>query len=314
MSRLVANYEDLIGNTPMLELKTLPRKLGCRARVSLKLEYFNPGFSIKDRLAKALLDDAEERGLIRPHSDPPCLLVESTSGNTGIGLAFLAVLRGYRLILTMPESMSVERRNLLAGLGAELVLTPAGAGMDGALAEAEKIAANSPGAFMPAQFSNLAGREAHYKSTGPEIWRDCGGEIDIFVSAFGTGGTVSGAGRFLKEKNAGVKVYGVEPEESPMLSRGRAAPHLIQGIGCNFVPTVLDQSVLDGVLTVPGEEAVNMARRLRTEEGVFCGISSGANALAALRLALLPENEGKHIVTIACDGAERYLSTRLFQA
>ncbi len=304
--------ENLIGNTPLQELRVIPQSLGCPATVAMKLEYFNPGSSIKDRLAKALLDDAETRGLLRPHAATPGLIVESTSGNTGIGLAFMAALRGYRLILTMPESMSAERKNLLRGLGAELVLTPAAGGMEEALAEAERILAANPGAFMPDQFRNMAGREAHYRTTGPEIWQACGGKIDIFVSAFGTGGTISGAGRYLKEMNPGLKVYAVEPAESPLLSAGRAAAHQIQGIGANFIPPVLDQSVLDGVMTVPGADAIKMARRLMREEGIFCGISSGANAMAALELAARPENAKKRIVTIACDTAERYLSTALF--
>ncbi len=300
---------DLIGNTPLVRLARIP---GPQAEVVAKLEFFNPASSVKDRLALAMVEAAEKEGRLRPGQNPPQVIVEPTSGNTGIGLALVAAVKGYRLILTMPETMSEERKVLLRGMGAELVLTPGAGGMGGAVAEAERIVAKTPGAALLQQFSNPAGPEIHARTTAEEIWRDCDGRVDIAVACIGSGGTVSGLGRGLKKRSAAIRVYGVEPAESPVLSGGKPGPHLIQGIGAGFIPKALDQTVLDGVLTVGSEDALAMARRLMREEGIFCGISSGAAAVAALNLAALPENSGKRIVFIAPDTAERYLSTRLF--
>ncbi|MDR2892895.1 MAG: cysteine synthase A [Deltaproteobacteria bacterium] len=302
----------LIGDTPMVRLDNFVRRHEVSAEIFMKLEYFNPASSVKDRIAKAMVEDAEKKGLITPHSNPPHTLIEATSGNTGVGLAFMAATRGYRLILTMPENMSDERKKLLAGMGAELALTPAGEGMGGANREAEEIAKRTPFSFMPRQFSNPANPHAHYKSTGPEIWQQCGGQVDAFVSGIGTGGTISGVGRYLKERSKTVKIYGVEPDESPLLSGGQAATHLIQGIGANFVPETLNRSIVDAYLRVPGEAAIETARELIAKEGLLCGISSGANAYAALLLAQKPEFRNRRIVCIACDTAERYISTGLF--
>ncbi len=307
------NMGFLVGNTPVVKLGILARNSNCVAELYAKLEYYNPASSVKDRLARAMVLAAEKHGLLKPHSETPGVIVEATSGNTGIGLAFMAALRGYRLILTMPESMSEERKNLLRGLGADLRLTPATGGMRAAKQEALRLAEEIPGAFLADQFANPAGPAVHYATTGPELWNSMAGKLDIFVAGVGTGGTISGAGRYLKEQNSKIQVYGVEPEESKILSGGAPGPHLIQGIGAGFVPQVLDQSVLDGVLTVPGLEAVATAKRLILEEGVLAGISSGAAAHAALALAARPENAGKKIAFIACDTADRYLSTVLFK-
>ena len=307
------NTSSLIGDTPLIRLDRLCKKHGCFGEVVMKLEYFNPASSIKDRIAKSMVDEAEKKGLLTPHSTPAHVIVESTSGNTGIGLAFIAASRGYKLILTMPESMSEERKNLLRGMGVELVLTPASEGMEGAAREAADIAARTPNSFAPKQFENPANPLAHYKGTGPEIWHQCGGQLDIFVAGIGTGGTVSGVGRYLKERSKTVKIYGVEPDESPLLSEGKSGSHLIQGIGANFVPATLDRTVLDGMLRVPGPAAIFTAKELIREHGILCGISSGANAYAALELAKRPENRNKRIITVACDTAERYLSTKLFK-
>lgn len=301
----------LIGDTPMIRLDALTQKHGCVAEIIMKLEYFNPAGSIKDRIAKSMVDDAEAKGLLVSHSGQ--VIVESTSGNTGVGLAFIAALKGYKLILTMPESMSEERKNLLRGMGVELVLTPASGGMDAANAEAARIVKITPGAVTLGQFSNPANVKAHYKGTGPELWEQCGSKVDIFVTGIGTGGTITGVGRYLKECSKTIKIYGVEPAESPMLSEGRFGPHLIQGIGTNFVPKILDRSVIDEMIQVPGLKAIETARELIATEGILCGISSGANAYAAIVLARQQENRGKRIVCIACDTAERYLSTKLFK-
>lgn len=309
--RIQHKMSSLVGETPMVRLNSLPQKYGCVGEIVMKLEYFNPAGSVKDRIAKSMIEDAENRKILKPHSGQT--IVESTSGNTGIGLAFMAAIKGYKLIITMPESMSEERKNLLKGMGAELVLTPASGGMDGANSEAKRIVENTPGAVSLGQFINPANVKAHYTGTGPEIWQQCGSKIDIFVAGIGTGGTISGVGRYLKECSKTTKIYGVEPAESPLISEGRFAPHLIQGIGANFIPEILDRSVLDGMIKVPGLQAIATARELIKEEGIIAGISSGANAYAALELAKLPENRGKRIACVACDTAERYLSTKLFK-
>ena len=303
-------YESVlesVGNTPLVRLHRVLD--GANARVLAKMESRNPLGSVKDRIAVAMVEDAEQRGRLAPGGT----IVEPTSGNTGIGLAFVAAAKGYRLLLAMPESMSVERRRLLAILGAEVVLTPAREGMAGAIHKAEELVRSIPGAVMPGQFSNPANPTAHYRSTGPEIWRATGGEVDVFVAGVGTGGTITGTGRYLKERNPEIQVIAVEPEESPVLSGGAPGAHRIQGIGAGFVPEVLDKDLLDDVLTVSGDEAGDMARRMAREEGILCGISAGGNVAVAVRLAKLPENEGKTIVTVVCDTGERYLSTWLFE-
>ena len=297
---------DLIGNTPLLRLN----RLAPNANLAVKLECFNPLSSAKDRAALYMLNAAEEAGLLREGT----VIIEPTSGNTGVGLAYIAALRGYHLILTMPDTMSQERRSLLAALGAELVLTEGAKGMQGAVDKANELAAAYPSAFIPGQFDNPANARAHYETTGPEIWRDTDGTVDLVVACVGTGGTITGVGRYLKEQNPGVRVVAVEPAESPLLSQGWAGPHKIQGIGANFVPQVLDRSVYDEVVAIPGEEAAQTARALAAKEGVFAGISSGAAAAAALRLAQRPEYAGKLIVALLPDTGERYLSTGLFQA
>jgi cysteine synthase A len=298
---------DSVGHTPLIRIRRVLD--GAPATVLLKMESRNPLGSVKDRIAVAMVAEAESQGRLPPGGT----IIEPTSGNTGIGLAFVAAAKGYKLILTMPESMSVERRRLLAILGAEVVLTPADDGMQGAIARAEELTANTPGAWMPGQFSNPANPDAHYHTTGPEIWRDTKGEVDLFVAGVGTGGTITGIGRYLKEHNPEILVFAVEPEKSPVLSGGTAGSHKIQGIGAGFVPAVLDQDLLDDVITISAAEAGDMARRLAREEGILCGISAGANVAAAIRLARLPEHEGKTIVTIICDTGERYLSTWLFE-
>lgn len=298
----------LIGNTPLVKLNRVVPQDG--AEVVAKLEFFNPASSVKDRIAFGMVTAAEKAGTLTPGKGQ--VLVEPTSGNTGIGLAFVAAVRGYKLILTMPESMSIERRTMLAGLGATLVLTPASGGMSAAMAEAEKIVKETPGAVMLGQFDNPANPATHYAATAEEIWRDTDGSVDILVSAAGTGGTVTGTGKRLKELGPAVKVFAVEPAESPVLSGGTHSPHGIQGIGAGFVPKVLDRSVLDGVLTVNTADALAFARRMIREEGILCGISSGAAGCAAARLAAEPAHKGKRIVFIVCDTAERYLSTKLF--
>ncbi len=307
--RIASDMTALVGNTPLVRLN---RVVPEGAEVVAKLEFFNPASSVKDRVAMGMIAAAEKAGVLSPGKEPPQVIVEPTSGNTGIGLAFASAVKGYGLILTMPESMSEERKTLLRGLGASLVLTPAAGGMSAAVAEAEKIVRETPGAVMLDQFANPANPAAHFASTAEEIWRDTDGGVDIFVSAAGTGGTVTGVGKRLKELNPDVKVYAVEPAESPVLSGGKPGKHGIQGIGAGFVPKVLDRSVLDGVLTVSTEEALAFAKRLIREEGILCGISSGAAGFAAARLAGDPALAGKRVVFIVCDTAERYLSTKLF--
>ncbi|WP_418780110.1 cysteine synthase A [Intestinimonas sp.] len=296
---------DLIGNTPLLALE----RYAPGARILAKLECFNPLSSAKDRAALYMIRDAEARGLLRPGS----VLVEPTSGNTGVGLSYIAALRGYRVILTMPETMSAERRSLLSALGAELVLTPGPAGMQGAIDKANELLATLPGAWMPAQFDNPANARAHYETTGPEIWRDTDGTVDIYVAGVGTGGTLTGAGRYLKEQNPAVRVVAVEPAESPVLSGGKPGAHKIQGIGANFVPSVLDRDLVDEVLPIPGDDACAAARDLAVREGLLVGISSGAAGRAAALLAARPENRDKTIVAVLPDTGERYLSTGVFQ-
>lgn len=303
---IAQSMAELVGNTPMVRLNRLAA--GCAAEVAVKLEFFNPLSSVKDRIALNMIEDAEKAGLIGPGS----VIIEPTSGNTGVGLAFVCALRGYRLILTMPESMSMERRMLLSALGAELVLTPAAQGMAGAVTEAARLVAEQDGGFTPGQFVNPANPAMHERTTAEELWQDTDGTIAAFVAGVGSGGTVTGVSRALKKKNPQFLAVAVEPAASPLLSGGQAGPHKIQGIGANFVPEIVDRSVIDRVLTVSNEEAMAMARRLAREEGIFCGISSGANVCAALQLACEPEMAGKLIVTVACDTGERYLSTELF--
>ena len=296
---------DLIGNTPLLALE----RFAPGARILAKLECFNPLSSAKDRAALSMLDAAEAAGQLRPGT----VIIEPTSGNTGVALAYIANIRGYKLILTMPDTMSTERRNLLSALGAELVLTPGGQGMEGAVAKARELAASLPSAFIPSQFDNPANAQAHYRTTGPEIWRDTEGQVDVFVACVGSGGTITGTGRYLKEQNPAIQVVAVEPAESPLLLGGRPGPHKIQGIGANFIPSVLDRTVYDRVLPVSGNDAYQGARELVRTEGLLCGVSSGAAAFAARKLAAMPEYQGKSIVTLLPDTGERYLSTDLFQ-
>lgn len=296
---------DLIGNTPLLALE----RYAPGTRVLAKLESFNPLSSAKDRAALYMIRDAEDRGLLKPGG----VIVEPTSGNTGVGLAYIAALRGYRLVLTMPETMSAERRSLLSALGAELVLTPGDQGMSGAIRRAQELLETLPGAWMPGQFDNPANARAHYETTGPEIWRDTDGTVDVLVAGVGSGGTLTGAGRYLKERNPQIKLVAVEPAESPVLSGGPAGPHKIQGIGAGFVPQVLDRSLVDEVLTIPGDEAMEAVRALARTEGLLVGISSGAAARAAALLAARPEYAGRTIVTVFPDTGERYLSTGVFQ-
>jgi cysteine synthase A len=308
--RIAPDMTALIGKTPLVRLNRVVPQGG--AEVVAKLEFFNPSSSVKDRAAMGMIRAAEQAGILIPGRSPAQVIVEPTSGNTGIGLAFASAVRGYALILTMPESMSEERKILLRGLGATLVLTPAAGGMSAALAEAEKIVKETPGAVMLGQFDNPANPAAHYATTAEEIWQDTDGTVDVIVAAAGTGGTVTGTGKRLKELNPAIQVYAVEPSESPVLSGGAAGKHGIQGIGAGFVPKVLDRSVLDGILTVATDEALAFAERLIREEGILCGISSGAAGFAAARLAADPAFAGKRIVFLVCDTAERYLSTRLF--
>lgn len=299
---------DLVGNTPLLELSNIEKSDGINATVLVKLEYFNPAGSVKDRIAKAMIEDAEAKGKLKKGS----IIIEPTSGNTGIGLAAVAAAKGYKIILTMPETMSVERRNLLKAYGAELVLTEGTKGMKGAIAKAQELAAETENSFIPGQFVNPANPIAHQNTTGPEIWKDTEGKVDIFVAGVGTGGTLSGAGAFLKEHNPNLKVVAVEPADSPVLSEGRSGSHKIQGIGAGFIPDTLNTSIYDEIIPVKNEDAFTTGRRIAHEEGVLVGISSGAAAFAALELAKRPENKGKVIVAILPDTGERYLSTPLF--
>ena len=309
MAHIYTSADQLIGHTPLLELVHQERAYGLKARILAKLEYFNPAGSVKDRIAKAMLDDAQARGLIGPGS----VLIEPTSGNTGIGLAAVAAARGYRIIIVMPETMSVERRQLMKAYGAELVLTEGAKGMKGAIAKADELAAEIPNSFIPGQFVNPANPKAHRETTGPEIYEDTDGKVDIFVAGVGTGGTVTGVGEYLKSKKADVKVVAVEPKDSPVLSEGKAGTHKIQGIGAGFVPDVLNTSVYDEIIAVSNEDAFATGKLLGKAEGVLVGISSGAALYAAIELAKRPENEGKTIVALLPDTGDRYLSTPLFQ-
>ena len=306
--RVYRKITDLIGGTPLLELTNYEKANELNAKIYAKLEYFNPAGSVKDRIAKAMLDDAEEKGLLKPGA----VIIEPTSGNTGIGLASVAASRGYKVILTMPETMSVERRNLLKAYGAELVLTEGAKGMPGAIAKAKELAEQTPNSYIPSQFTNPANPAVHLKTTGPEIWADTDGKVDIFVAGVGTGGTLSGVGAYLKSQNPNVKVVAVEPASSPVLSGGKAGPHKIQGIGAGFVPDTLDTDVYDEILPVQNEDAFATGRALARSEGVLVGISSGAAVFAAAQLAKRPENAGKVIVALLPDTGERYLSTPMF--
>lgn len=299
---------DLIGNTPLVELTHIEEKEGLDASVVAKVEFFNPAGSVKDRIAKKMIEDAEKKGLVKPGAT----LIEPTSGNTGIGIASVAAAKGYKAIMTMPETMSVERRNLLKAYGAKVVLTDGKAGMKGAIAKAKELAATIPNSFIPSQFENPSNPQAHYESTGPEIWKDTEGKVDIFVAGVGTGGTVSGTGKYLKDQNPNVKVVAVEPATSPVLSEGHAGPHGIQGIGAGFVPNILDTSVYDEVFTVTNEQAYETGRLIAHNEGMLVGISSGAATYAAIQIAKRPENKGKTIVVLLPDTGERYLSTPMF--
>lgn len=300
---------DIIGKTPLMELKNYEKANNLEAKVLAKLEYFNPAGSVKDRVAKTMIDDAEAKGVIKPGA----VIIEPTSGNTGIGLASVAASRGYKIILTMPETMSVERRNLLKAYGAELVLTDGSKGMKGAIEKANELAAETPNSFIPSQFTNPANPAAHRATTGPEIWEDTDGKVDIFVAGVGTGGTVSGVGEYLKEKNPNVKVVAVEPAGSPVLSKGTPGPHKIQGIGAGFVPDTLNTKVYDEIITVENDDAFATGKALARNEGVLVGISSGAAVFAATELAKRPENKGKIIVALLPDTGERYLSTPMFE-
>ena len=308
MSKIYTSADQLIGKTPLLELTHLEKELGLEAKIVAKLEYFNPAGSVKDRIAKAMIEDAEEKGLLKPDS----VLIEPTSGNTGIGLASVAAAKGYRIIITMPETMSVERRQLMKAYGAELVLTEGAKGMKGAIAKAEELAKEIPNSFIPGQFVNPANPAVHRATTGPEIWADTDGEVDFFVAGVGTGGTVTGTGEFLKSQKPDVKVVAVEPADSPVLSEGRSGSHKIQGIGAGFVPDVLNTKVYDEIIPVANEDAFATGRLIGRTEGVLVGISSGAATWAAVQLAKRPENKGKTIVVLLPDTGDRYLSTPLF--
>ena len=309
MSRIYGSALELIGHTPLIEAKGLEKKENLKARLLIKTEYFNPSGSVKDRAALYMINDAEERGLLKEGST----IIEPTSGNTGIGLAAIAAVKGYRIILTMPETMSVERRNILKAYGAEVVLTEGAKGMAGAIAKAEELAKEIPGSFIPGQFDNPANPRAHIESTGPEIWEDTDGEVDIFVAGAGTGGTVTGVGEYLKAKKADIKIAAVEPAGSPVLSGGQAGPHGLQGIGAGFVPKILNTEIYDEIITVENEEAYAASRNLTKTEGILTGISSGAALHAGMILAKRPENEGKTIVVLLPDSGDRYYSTPLFQ-
>ena len=309
MERIYRSVEQLIGNTPLLELNRYAAAHGVKATLLAKLEFLNPGGSAKDRVGVAMLNDAEARGLLAPGS----IIIEPTSGNTGIGLACVAAARGYRVILTMPDTMSAERRTMLQAYGAELVLTPGNLGMQGAIDKANEIAAANPGSFIAGQFTNPANPAAHYATTGPELWQDTDGKLDVFVAGVGTGGTLTGTGRYLKEQNPNIELVAVEPAGSPLLSGGQAGPHGLQGMGANFIPDILDTNLYDKVITVTEEQAYETGRDLARQEGVLCGISSGAVLYAATQLAKLPEYAGKTIAVLLPDSGDRYFSTPLFQ-
>lgn len=309
MAKIYKSTEDLIGNTPLIQVSNIKKELGLQAEILAKLEYLNPAGSVKDRAAREMIRDAEERGILKEGS----VIIEPTSGNTGIGLAALAAVKGYRVVLTMPETMSVERQNILKAYGAEIILTEGARGMQGAIDRAEELAKEIPGSFIAGQFVNQANAEAHRKTTGPEIWRDTDGKVDIFVAGVGTGGTITGTGEYLKSQNLDIKIVAMEPADSPVLSQGRAGAHKIQGIGAGFVPEVLNTEVYDEVVTVEAEDAFAAARLLARKEGFLVGISSGAAFHAAAELARRPENKGKTIVVLLPDSGDRYYSTPLFQ-
>ncbi|MBQ1376355.1 MAG: cysteine synthase A [Lachnospiraceae bacterium] len=308
MSKIYKGTLGLIGNTPLVEVANIEKELGLEATILVKLEYFNPAGSVKDRIAKAMIEDAEEKGLLKEGS----VIIEPTSGNTGIGLAAIAAAKGYRIILTMPETMSVERRNILKAYGAELVLTDGSKGMKGAIARADELAAEIPGSFIPGQFVNPANPAVHKATTGPEIWNDTDGKVDIFIAGVGTGGTVTGTGEFLKEQNPDIKIVALEPEDSPVLSEGRSGAHKIQGIGAGFVPDVLNTAVYDEIFKASSQDAFETAKLLARKEGISVGISSGAALFGAITLAKRPENKGKVIVALLPDSGDRYYSTPLF--
>jgi len=308
MSKIYKGTSELIGNTPLVEAVNIEKYLGLEAKILLKLEYFNPAGSVKDRVAKAMLEDAEQKGIINKDT----VIIEPTSGNTGIGLASIAASKGYRIILTMPDTMSIERRNILKAYGAEIVLTEGSKGMSGAIQKAEELAEKYSDSFIPAQFDNPANPEAHRKSTGPEIWNDTDGKVDIFVAGVGTGGTITGTGEYLKEKNPDIKIIAVEPASSPVLSQGKAGPHKIQGIGAGFVPKILNTDIYDEVFPVQNNDAFSGAKLIAGHEGILVGISSGAVLHAGIELSKRPENKGKNIVLLMPDSGDRYYSTPLF--
>ena len=308
MANIYRGFLDLIGNTPLVEIANIEKQHDLKARVLVKLEYRNPAGSVKDRIAQAMIEDAEKKGILKEGS----VIIEPTSGNTGIGLAAIAAAKGYRAILTMPETMSIERRNILKAYGAEIVLTEGSKGMKGAIAKAEELAKEIEGAFIPGQFDNPANPKMHYETTGPEIWRDTDGKVDAFVAGVGTGGTITGTGKYLKDQNPAIKVVAVEPASSPVLSDGKAGPHKIQGIGAGFVPKVLDTTVYDEIIKVENDDAFAISKELTKKEGILTGISSGASLYAALELAKRPEFEGKTIVVLLPDSGDRYYSTSLF--
>ena len=308
MSKIYKGALELVGNTPLVEVKNIEEELGLEARILVKLEYFNPAGSVKDRIAKAMIEDAEEKGLLKEGS----VIIEPTSGNTGIGLASIAAVNGYRIILTMPETMSVERRNILKAYGAEIVLTEGAKGMKGAIEKAEELAKEIPGSYIPGQFVNPANPEVHRKTTGPEIWKDTDGEVDLFIAGVGTGGTLTGVGEYLKSQNPDVKIVALEPASSPVLSTGKGGPHKIQGIGAGFVPDVLNTTVYDEIFTVENDDAFATGKLLAKKEGILVGISSGAALYGAIELAKRPENKGKTIVALLPDTGDRYYSTPLF--
>ena len=308
MSKIYNGALELVGNTPLVEVKNIEEELGLEARILVKLEYFNPAGSVKDRIAKAMIEDAEEKGLLKEGS----VIIEPTSGNTGIGLASIAAVKGYRIILTMPETMSVERRNILKAYGAEIVLTEGAKGMKGAIEKADELAKEIPGSYIPGQFVNPANPEVHRKTTGPEIWKDTDGEVDLFIAGVGTGGTLTGVGEYLKSQNPDVKIVELEPASSPVLSTGKGGPHKIQGIGAGFVPGVLNTTVYDEIFTVENDDAFATGKLLAKKEGILVGISSGAALYGAIELAKRPENKGKTIVALLPDTGDRYYSTPLF--